>query len=197
MKTNRITRKSTEALVLGAILTALVVILQMLGTFIRFGAFQVSLVLIPIVLGASKCGVRVGAWLGFVFGLVVLLNGDAALFLAVNVAGTIITVLLKGILCGLAAGIVYKSLEKYNGLLAVIAAAFVCPVVNTSVFLLGCFVFFMDSADAIASTIGMNVSGMALFWALAMGNFFLEIATNVVLSPVIVRVLKIEKKNKI
>lgn len=194
MKTNIITRKSTEALVLGAILTALVVILQMLGTFIRFGAFQVSLVLIPIVLGASKCGVRVGAWLGFVFGLVVLLNGDAALFLAVNVAGTIITVLLKGILCGLAAGIVYKSLEKYNGLLAVIAAAFVCPLVNTGVFLLGCVVFFMDTITAWGADLGFENVWKYMLLGLVGGNFLFEIATNIILSPALVRVLNLKKK---
>ena len=194
MKTNRITRKSTEALVLGAILTALVVILQMLGTFIRFGAFQVSLVLIPIVLGASKCGVRVGAWLGFVFGLVVLLNGDAALFLAVNVAGTIITVLLKGILCGLAAGIVYKSLEKYNGLLAVIAAAFVCPLVNTGVFLLGCLVFFMDTITAWGAGLGFENVWKYMLLGLVGGNFLFEMATNIILSPALVRVLNLKKK---
>ena len=194
MKTNRITRKSTEALVLGAILTALVVILQMLGTFIRFGAFQVSLVLIPIVLGASKCGVRVGAWLGFVFGLVVLLNGDAALFLAVNVAGTIITVLLKGILCGLAAGIVYKSLEKYNGLLAVIAAAFVCPLVNTGVFLLGCLVFFMDTITEWGAGLGFENVWKYMLLGLVGGNFLFEMATNIILSPALVRVLNLKKK---
>ena len=194
MKTNRITRKSTEALVLGAILTALVVILQMLGTFIRFGAFQVSLVLIPIVLGASKCGVRVGAWLGFVFGLVVLLNGDAALFLAVNVAGTIITVLLKGILCGLAAGIVYKSLEKYNGLLAVIAAAIVCPLVNTGVFLLGCVVFFMDTITAWGADLSFENVWKYMLLGLVGRNFLFEIATNIILSPALVRVLNLNKK---
>ena len=105
--------------------------------------------------------------------------------------------LLKGTACGLAAGLVYKLLERFNRYLAVIVAAIVCPVVNTSVFLLGCFVFFMDSADAIAAQLGLSVSGMALFWALAMGNFLLELGTNIVLSPVIVRVLSIEKKSKL
>ena len=74
---------STQAMVLGAVLTALVVILQLMGGFIRLGMFQISLVLLPIVIGAATCGVGVGAWLGFVFGMVVLLNGDAAAFLTV------------------------------------------------------------------------------------------------------------------
>ncbi len=191
-------KKQTKTLVLGSVMTALVIILQLIGTATTFfGPFSTAVALIPIVIGAAMCGTAIGAWLGFVFGSVVLVSGGAALFLAFDIPGTIITVLLKGTACGLAAGLVYKLLEKINSFLAVLVAAIVCPVVNTSVFLLGCFVFFMDSADAIASQLGLTVSGMSLFWALAMGNFFLEIATNVVLSPVIVRVLKIEKKNNI
>lgn len=191
-------KKQTKTLVLGSVMTALVIILQLIGTATTFfGPFSTAVALIPIVIGAAMCGTAVGAWLGFIFGVVVLLSGGAALFLAFDIPGTIITVLLKGTACGLAAGLVYKLLEKFNRYLAVIAAAIICPVVNTSVFLLGCFIFFMDSADAIASQLGMGVSGMALFWALAMGNFLLELGTNIVLSPVVVRVLSIEKKSKL
>ena len=98
MSTER--KKQTENLVLGAILTAIVVVLQILGGFIKFGPFSVSLVLIPIVIGAAKCGVKIGTWLGLVFGAVVLLNGGATAFFAVNVFGTVLTVLLKGAACG-------------------------------------------------------------------------------------------------
>ena len=52
MSTER--KKQTENLVLGAILTAIVVVLQILGGFIKFGPFSVSLVLIPIVIGAAE-----------------------------------------------------------------------------------------------------------------------------------------------
>ena len=78
MSTER--KKQTENLVLGAILTAIVVVLQILGEFIKFGPFFRSLVLIPIVIGAAKCGVKIGTWFGLVFGTVVLLNGDATAF---------------------------------------------------------------------------------------------------------------------
>lgn len=188
-------KQQTKTLVLGAIMTALVIILQLVGTATTFfGPFSTAVALVPIVIGAAMCGTAVGAWLGFIFGVVVILSGGAALFFAFDVPGTIITVLLKGTACGLCAGLVYKLLEKINRYVAVMVAAIVCPVVNTGVFLLGCFIFFMDSADAIAESIGMNVSGMALFWALAMGNFLLEVVTSLVLSPVIVRVLNISKK---
>ncbi len=190
-------KEQTRTLVLGAVMTALVVILQSVGsTTTFFGPFSTAVALVPIVIGAAMCGTTVGAWLGFVFGVVVMATGGANLFFAFDVPGTVVTVLLKGIACGLVAGLVCKWLMKLNRYVAVIAAAIVCPVVNTSVFLLGCFVFFMDSADAIAANLGLNVSGMALFWALAMGNFLVELCTSVVLSPVIVRILNVERKMK-
>lgn len=187
----------TRKLVLGAIMTALVIVLQLVGSFTTFfGPFSTAVALIPIVLGAAMCGTAVGAWLGFVFGMVVILSGGAALFFAFDVLGTIITVLAKGTLCGLAAGLVYKALKRVNEYLAVFVAALTCPLVNTGVFLLGCYLFFMDSATQIAETLSLTFSGMAVFWALAMGNFAVEVASNAVLSPILSRVLKIFKKVK-
>ncbi|MBE6749791.1 MAG: ECF transporter S component [Ruminococcaceae bacterium] len=191
-------RTNTQKLVLGAIFTALVVILQLMGSFIRFGTFSVSLVLIPIVLGAATCGVAIGAWLGFAFGIAVLLSGDAAVFLAISVPGTVTTVLLKGLACGLIAGLVYKFLAKFNQYLAIIAAAIVCPIVNTGVFLLGCSIFFLDTINlwAITSSVKYENTFAYMILGLVGGNFIFELIFNVVLSPVIVRVLSFERKLK-
>ena len=186
---NQNTMSTTQKLVMYAVLTAVVVILQMLGAFIRFGIFSISLVLVPIVIGAALCGPKAGAWLGFVFGMVVLLSGDAAAFLAVNVPGTIATVLIKGTLAGLVTGIVYNMLRKVNSALAIFASAIVCPVVNTGVFLIGCFVFFMDTITVWAGD-SPSVANYIIF-SLVGGNFLFEVAANAILSPVIVRILKI------
>lgn len=189
MRTTNQKRMSTETMVLGAMLTALVVVLQLMGGFIRFGVFQISLVLIPIVIGAATCGVSVGAWLGLVFGIVVLANGDAAAFLAVDVLGTVVTVLLKGMLCGLCAALVFKALEKKNRYLAVIAAAIVCPLVNTGIFLLGCFLFFFDTIAAWGAAAGFENVGKYIVFGLVGGNFLFELGTNILLSPLVVRLL--------
>lgn len=190
-------KMSTRVMVLGAILTALVIILQMMGAFVRFGPFSISLVLIPIVIGAATCGVGIGAWLGFVFGLVVLLSGDAGAFWAVNALGTVITVLLKGTLCGLLAGFTYKLLAKYNVYVAVIAAAIVCPLVNTGVFLLGCLLFFMETVSGWAAQAGLggNVAQYMIVGLVGV-NFLFELGSNVVLSPVIVELINIGTKKK-
>ena len=196
MQTKQRQRMSTEILVLGAILTALVVVLQMMGSFIRFGMFSISLVLVPIVIGASVGGAKLGAWLGGVFGIVVLISGDAAAFLAISVPGTIITVMVMGIACGLVAGLIYKWLSKYDRYASVVISALVCPVVNTGVFLLGCSVFFMDTIKTWAlADYGENVVGY-LFLGLAGVNFLVEVAINVLLTPAIVRLLDFRNKKK-
>ena len=190
--TNRKTQ--IERLTVGAIFTALVVILQLLGSFIRFGPFSISLVLVPIVLGAALGDFKMGGWLGFVFGVTVLISGDALAFLAVSVPGTIITVLLKGTLCGAVAGLVYKLLENKNRYLSVITAAIICPVVNTGVFLLGCKVFFMDTITEWGAALGFPNVAAYMFLGLAGGNFLFELAANIILAPIVLRIINIFKK---
>lgn len=196
MNQTKAKRMDTKTMVLCAVFTALVVILQLLGSFIKLGPFSISLVLIPIVLGAATCGVGAGAWLGFIFGVTVLASGDAGAFLTVNVIGTVITVLAKGILCGWTAGIVFKSLERFNRYGAVIASAIVCPVVNTGIFLLGCLAFFMPTIEAWAAgaDLGGGVAHYIIF-VLVGANFLVELASNIILSPVIVRLINIRKNN--
>jgi thiamine transporter ThiT len=181
----------TKTMVGIGLFTAIVVVLQLLGGGIRFGIFSISLVLVPIVVGAACYGWQAGAWLGFAFGVTVLLNGDAAPFLAVDVAGTIITVLAKGTVCGLAAGFAYQLVVKMNRLAAVFAAAFVCPVVNTGIFLIGCKLFFFETIQAWGAAAGFPNAAAYMFFGLAGTNFLIELATNLVLAPVISRLIKV------
>lgn len=200
-----------------AILTAIVVVLQLLGAFIRFGIFSISLVLVPIIIGAAICGPYSGAWLGCVFGVAVLLSGDAAAFLAIDPFGTVITVFVKGTLAGLLSGIVYKyagrltrvwaekrapsgkeSTDKFFNLLfkylPVVLAAIACPVVNTGIFLIGCRLFFYATIAEWGSALGFANAAEYMFLGLAGGNFLFELGTNIILTPVITRLLSINKK---
>ena len=185
--------QAVQKLAIGGILTALVVVLQMMGAFIKFGPFAVSLVLIPIVLGAALCDYKTSAWLGFVFGVVVLCT-DAVAFLVVSVPGTVITVLLKGTLCGLVSGLVYKALENVNRYVAVIAAAMICPFVNTGVFLLGCVVFFFETIREWGAAAGFENAAKFLIFGMVGINFVVELTVNIVLSPIVVRLLDFSKK---
>ena len=196
MANGRRNTKNSQAvknLAIGGILTALVVVLQMLGQFIKLGPFAISLVLIPIVLGAALCDYKISTWLGFIFGVVVLFT-DAAAFLAVSVPGTIITVLVKGTLCGLVAGLIYKLFEKKNRYLAVTLAAIACPIVNTGIFLLGCVVFFLDTIKEWGAAGGFTNVAQFLIVGMVGLNFLVELSVNIFLSPIVVRLLDFSKK---
>ena len=194
-KLNMKTNNKTKMIVGIGLMTAIVVVLQLLGSFfMKIGFFSISLVLVPIIVGAALYGIGAGAWLGLAFGVTVLASGDAGVFLAVNPVGTIVTVLLKGVLAGLAAGGVYKLIEKKSKLVAVITAGVVAPVVNTGVFIIGCWLFFMPLITEWATAAGAENAGLFVLTGVVGVNFFVELAINLVLSTVIVRIIKIAIK---
>ncbi|MCR5801690.1 MAG: ECF transporter S component [Lachnospiraceae bacterium] len=172
------------------VLTAIVAILQALAISIRFGMFNITLVLIPIIVGAALYGWWAGAWLGFVFGMIVLFT-DAGVFLAINTPGTVITVLAKGILAGVAAGFVFKALSKKENLIGVLCAGIVAPVVNTGIFLLGCRLFFYDTIKEWAVGAGYQNAFPYMIFGLVGVNFVVELVINLVLSTVIVQIIDI------
>ncbi len=186
----------TEKLVFSAVMTAIVVVLQVMAILTRavLPVFSINLVLIPIVIGAAVGGVGVGAWLGFASGLAVLISGDAAAFLAVNIPGTLIVVLLKGLASGVAAAFVFKLFEKKNRYFAVILAAIACPVANTGVFVIGSFVFFLDTIKVWGAGLGYENAFLYVILGMVGINFIIELAVNVILSPTVMKLISIRKK---
>lgn len=180
-----------------AIFIAIIVVLQIVGSFIRFGAFSISLVLIPIVVGAAMYGPAAGAVFGGAFGAVVLVNTisgadiGAHMLWVVNPAITAVLCLAKGILAGYAAGLVYLALSKKNIYTGTICAAFVCPVVNTGIFIAAMNIFYRDT---LALWAGNSSILYYSFMGLAGTNFLLELGVNIVLSPAVVRIINAVKK---
>lgn len=178
------------------LLTALVIVLQFVGLALRpTGFFNITLCLVPMVVGAALYGVKAGAWLGFVFGVMVTLT-DSAPFMVVNAPATIAVCILKGTLAGLAAGAVYGPLAKKNIYAATVTAGVVCPVVNTGVFALGCLAFFMPTIAEWGLAEGVENSVYYLFAGVISVNFFIELAVNLILSAAVVVIIKEVKKNR-
>ncbi|WP_308618147.1 ECF transporter S component [uncultured Eubacterium sp.] len=180
----------TQKIVGIGLFTAIIVALQLLAASIKFGPFSITLVLAPIVIGAALYGIGAGAWLGVAFGVSVLISGDSAAFMTINPAGTVVTVLLKGILAGLVAGLIYKALEKTNKTVAVVLAGIACPIVNTGIFLAGCYLFFQEWLVSVFGTTGFAT----VVTGLVSVNFAVELGINMVLASVIVRIIDIGKK---
>lgn len=178
MKTQQNSKLDLRNLIYLAIFTALVVVVQFIP--IRFGTFELALSVPIIVIGAALLGPLSGAWLGFVFSFVVLLLPGTAAYLSFNLFGTIVTVLLKGTLAGLAAGLVYRALQGFNRYVACLVSAVAATLVNTSVFLIGSLIFFESD---IATVIGVLISL----------NFIIELIVNVVLVPTLYRIIEVGK----
>ena len=181
-----------------ALFTAIVVVLQLLGSFIKVGPFAVSLVLIPIVVGAAVYGVSAGAWLGFVFGVVVTIavvtgadQGGYIMFSARPVM-TVLVCLIKGTAAGYVAGLLYRAIGKKHPLAGVIGAA--APVVNTGLFVLAMVLFYQPQLQAWA---GGTAVATYVVTGLVGVNFLLELGVNLVLSPTITRLIAAGKKGPV
>lgn len=143
--------------------------------------------LVPIVIGAALIGPLAALWLGGVFGFIVLFTSpDVAFFMTFNPLATILVILSRGFLTGLSAGVVYKFIEKRSKTIAVLAAAFITPIINTGIFVLGLFIFFEPIVGNVVD----------FFVAFVFINFLIELAINLVLCPTIVRLIQVFQTNK-
>lgn len=175
------------------ILTAIIIVLQVIATYFPTKPFSITLALIPIVIGAAVYGSKAGAYLGAVFSAVVVImcitGADAGGFMVwqANPFMCVVLCMLKGSAAGFLAGLLYNALSKKNVVLGTIAAAVIAPIANTGIFIIGLLLFFRDTLAVWAG--GTDI----VFWALfimAGWNFVTELVVNIVLIPVIIRILK-------
>ena len=179
------------------ILTAIIIVLQVLTTFVRFGPFSITLALIPIVVGAAMYGKGAGAYLGAVFSVVVVImcitGGDVGGFMvwSANPVMCVIMCMLKGTAAGFLAGLMYQLVGKKNQLLGVILAALISPIANTGIFIVGMLLFFRE-------TLASWAGGSDLLTYIIMGltgvNFLVELGVNIVLSPIVVKIIDAVRK---
>ena len=185
------------------LLIALIFVMQSITAAIPpISGFTISLVLIPIVLGAALYGPGAGAILGAAFGAIVFVNcvtgadaGGQMVFQA-GPALCFLVVMGKGILAGLASGWVYKLIDgKANGYVAMLCAAVICPVVNTGTFVLCMLTLFPDVLAVWAGSMGGDIL-VYVFSGLLLMNFVPELIINVVFSPAGQRILQAVGKKK-
>lgn len=198
----RRTGQRTQRMVTLAVLAALVVVLAVAGA-IPVGAFTITLTLVPIVIGAILYGWQGGALLGAIFGMIVsiqVVTGAAGLFstamLEYNAFVTIITCVVKGAAAGLLAGLFFGWFSKVNYYLGVVLAAVIAPIANTGIFSVVCLTVFRS---LVVNALGTS-AGSGLLMAFIAGfigvNFVLELSINVILAPVIMRIVKIVGKGR-
>lgn len=191
------TRTDTRRLVTLAIFTALIIVLQLVANVAKIGPVSITLSLVPIVVGAALYGWGSGAYLGGVFGLVVLvcsiagLDAGGAILWNSNPFMTALVCLIKGIAAGACAGLVYRAVGRKNQTAGAICAGITAPVVNTALFVAAMALFFRETMTEWAG--GSDLLYYAVF-GLAGVNFLVELCINLILAPIIVRIINARKK---
>ncbi|MDE6584640.1 MAG: ECF transporter S component [Anaeroplasmataceae bacterium] len=174
-------------------LAAVVVVLQLIATYMPKlpGGVTFTLALIPIVIGAILYGPSGGAILGAVMGVIVIVDpATLTVFMPHNPAATIILCLLKTATAGAVSGLFFKLLHKKNLYVAVILATIVVPIINTTLFSLGAWLFFGDIYGGGSMSV-IFVTILTAIWL----NFIIEFAINVILAPIVLRIVRIVTKN--
>ncbi len=192
MKTKIQKNDLIKKITLVGLLTALATVLSYIKIPL-VGSASITLVLPVVVIGAALGGPVVGAWLTVIPNLTAF--SEAGIFMVYSPYGCIATLMLKGLLAGFFAGVVYKCLSKKHPIGAVTCSAVVAPVINTSVFVLGCYLFIWNQLIEKATEAGVGI-GMLLF-GLAGMNFIVELLLNIVLCPAILRIIQIASKRNL
>lgn len=171
------------------VLTAVEVVLYIVGSIIGGMGTPINLGLIPIAIAAIVYGPIAGAFLGLVNGVCVLLT-PATQMVYFNttqlgdlcVIGTLINCLSKCTIAGIVSAYIYKALKKHE-LLAVILATIVVPILNTGIFLLVGFIFY---ERGFYNTILQAVITINFLW--------FELLPSALLCPVIIKIAKMYSK---
>ena len=157
-----------------SIFAAIIIILQIISTYINFGGFPITLTLIPIIVAGAVYGPSIGALMGLVFGVIVSLmvivgaDPSGAIMFSTHPIITVVTCIIKGTCAGYIGALVYKLIR--NNKVGIIISAIVTPITNTLILYISLALFFEESFIAL-------IGGFMTI------NFAIELLTNVLIAP--------------
>lgn len=151
----------TVKLVEMALLVAIILILAFtpLG-YIKTLGLEITLIVVPVTIGAIILGPLGGAVLGAVFGITSFIqcfgmSPFGAVLLGINPFGTFVVCVVSRILMGWLTGLIYKGLSKFPKMKnwKILIANLAGPILNTFFFMSTLVIFFFSS-DYIQSLAG-------------------------------------------
>lgn len=159
------TTKGTRSMVELALMSAIIIVMAMtpLG-YLKTPFLSITLLTIPVAVGAIVLGPKEGAFLGGVFGATSFAQalsgaGMSAILLQTNPLGVLflcfVPRILEGFLCGLIAVLMRRTKLKKAGFYI---AGFSCPVLNTILFM-GTFValfYQTEYVQTLVTSLGVN-----------------------------------------
>ncbi len=161
MKTRRF---STTKFVEMALLVAIIVLMAFTPIgYIKTLGLEITLLIVPVTIGAITLGPAAGAVLGGVFGLTSYIrcfgmNAFGMVLLGINPFATFIVCVISRVLMGWLTGLVYQGLKKIKPLrkAAVFITSLIGPLLNTLFFMGTLIIFFYQTEyiQGIAASLG-------------------------------------------
>ena len=192
----------TVKLVEMALLVAIILILAFtpLG-YIKTLGLEITLIVVPVTIGAIILGPLGGAVLGAVFGITSFIqcfgmSPFGAVLLGINPFGTFVVCVVSRILMGWLTGLIYKGLSKFPKMKnwKILIANLVGPILNTFFFMSTLVIFFFSS-DYIQSLAG-GLNPFRFVIAFVGVNGLVEAAVCFVVGSAITKALQVAMKNK-
>ncbi len=162
MNTNK--NQHTLKMVQLGLFTAIILLMAFtpLG-YIKTPGLEITLLVVPVTVGAILFGPAGGAILGGIFGLTSFIqcfgmSAFGAVLLNINPVGTFIVTVVSRILMGWLTGLAFAALRKWNATrgISYAAASLAGPLLNTLLFMTTMMLFFYNTEyiQGIAKTLG-------------------------------------------
>lgn len=190
-----------------AVLTAIMLLVQLGGITIPLPGTSLNLVLLIITLGGIMMGPWPGAFLGALSGFITFyqlgisgLDPMTAFMFQENPIATCMICIGKTCLAGLLTGLVYSFVSKKlsgKDLIASFVAAATTPIVNTGIFAVGCLAI-LDTINKFASGLESGAqTGIYFIFVTCIGiNFTIELIINMILAPTLNKIKTLISKSR-
>lgn len=187
----------TQFMVQLGLMSAIIIVMAFtpLG-YVRTPGLSITLLVIPVAVGAIILGPKGGAICGGVFGLTSLIqcfgmDAFKTTLFQLNPLGAAFTVLVPRILEGFLCGIVFQALQKTRWKnVSFYVASLICPLLNTLFFMSSLVLFFYhtDFVQTFVDTLGVS-NPFAFVIAFVGVQGAIEAATTFIVASIISRVL--------
>ena len=154
----------TKRMVEMALLIAIILLMAFTPIgYIKTMGLEITLIVIPVAVGAVTLGPAAGAILGGVFGLTSFIqcfgmSAFGSMLLGINPFTTFLVCVPTRILTGWLTGLIYQGLRKVKPVqkISVVLANLFCPLLNTFFFMTTLVIFFYHTEyiQSIASSVG-------------------------------------------
>lgn len=182
----------TARLVQTGVLTAIILIMAFTPIgYIKVGALSISLITIPVAIGAIAISPAAGAFLGLVFGITSFIQcftGDpfGAALLSINAFFTFLVCIPTRTLAGYLTGIIYRLLKKPLKAAAFYISGLCMAVLNTAFFMSILVLFFWksDAVQSWAQSLGSTAPFMFILASVSLNAIIEWISTTIIAGSV-------------